>query len=152
MLSASSQKALFPPQYREPPTKAHGRIEFRHITVIPLESGDAYLSNAKQAIRIVRVREEVKTKKISVEVVYCLTSAEPEKYTPKQLLEFNRNHWAIEATHHIRDNTFQEDRSTKKLGAEFMAAVRAFAIGLLNLLGFPDTARTTRALRYATLA
>ena len=146
------KKALFPPQYKESPKKAHGRLEIRSITVIPLERGDDYLCNAKQALRIVRYRQELKTKKISVEVVYALTSADPQKYTPKQLLKFNRNHWSIEVSHNIRDNTFQEDRSTKKLGAVFIAAVPAFAIGILKFLGFTDIARTTRAIRRATLA
>jgi hypothetical protein len=124
-------------------------MEIRSITAIPLVNGDSYLYGAKQALRIVRARKNIKTGAFSAEVVYCITSAASDKYTPEQLLEFNRNHWSIEVSHYIRDNTFFEDRSTNKQGATFMAALRAFAIGLFHFLGFREIATATRQLRYS---
>lgn len=150
-LEALFREASLSPHYTAPTTKVHGRIETRSITLIELECGDLYLHKATLALKITRSRTFVKSGKESYEVVYCLTSADPRKYTPQQLLEFNRGHWRIEANHHIRDVTFQEDASRKRLGASFMAALRGFAIGFLQSLGVTSIAAATRELRYSLM-
>ena len=44
----------------------------------------------------------------------------------------NRGHWTIEATHHILDWSFDEDRSRTGHGPENMTRLRRFAIGLIK--------------------
>lgn len=57
-----------------------------------------------QVACVERHTEEIKTGKKRSEIVYLITSASPEKVSPKQLLELNRGHWAIEnKSHYVRD-------------------------------------------------
>ena len=50
----------------------------------------------RQAMRIERERETLKTGARSIEVTYCLTSLAAERAGPEQLLALVRNHWHIE--------------------------------------------------------
>ena len=64
---------------------------------------------------------------------------DPAGRTPQRLLTLNRGHWTIEATHHILDWSFDEDRSRIRSGhgPENMTRLRRFAIGLIS----PPSAR-----------
>ncbi len=95
--------------------KAHGRIERRRCAAIDLSDtpwdGYANLYGRRQAMRIERERETVKTGARSVEVTFCLTSLDAERASPEQLLALVRNHWHIEnRLHYVRDFTYDEDR------------------------------------------
>ena len=95
--------------------KEHGRIERRRCAAVDLTGPDwdgyADLHARRQAVRIEREREVVKTGATSVEVTYCLTSLGTERAGPEQLLALVRNHWHIEnRLHHVRDFTYDEDR------------------------------------------
>ena len=95
--------------------KAHGRIERRRCAVVDLSGaewdGYAALHGRRQAMRIEREREILKTGERSVEATWCLTSLGPERAGPEQLLELVRNHWTIEnRVHYVRDFTYDEDR------------------------------------------
>jgi len=69
------------------------------------------LHGRRQAIRIERERESLKTGKRSLEVTWCLTSLGADRAGPKELLELVRNHWVIEnRVHYVRDCTCDEDR------------------------------------------
>ena len=65
-----------------------------------------------------------------------------------RLLRLDRRHWRIEATHWIRDVTFDEDRSQVRCGhvAEVIAALRNVAIARLRLAGETNIAAACRRL------
>ena len=95
--------------------KGHGRFERRQCAVVDLSGaewdGYAALHGRRQAMRIEREREILKTGERSVEVTWCLTSLGPERAGPEELLELVRNHWVIEnRVHYVRDFTYDEDR------------------------------------------
>jgi hypothetical protein len=77
----------------------------------------------------------VPTGKASVEVTYYITSLPPERADAASLLALIRGHWGIEnRLHHVRDVTFDEDRSTVRSGAapQVMAACRNLVLALLR--------------------
>ena len=95
--------------------KGHGRFERRRCAVVDLSGaewdGYAALHGRRQAMRIEREREILKTGGRSVELTWCLTSLGPERAGPEALLELVRNHWVIEnRVHYVRDFTCDEDR------------------------------------------
>jgi predicted transposase YbfD/YdcC len=102
-----------------------------------------------QVACVERHTEEIKTGKKRSEIVYLITSASPEKVSPKQLLELNRGHWAIEnKSHYVRDVTFDEDRSQirTKTGPRMMAILRNLAISLLRLADYHNIAEAIRCM------
>lgn len=102
-----------------------------------------------QVACVERHTEIIKTGKKRSETVYLITSAPPEKISPKQLLELNRGHWAIEnKSHYVRDVTFDEDRSQirTKGGPRMMATLRNLAISLLRMAGHANIAEAIRSM------
>lgn len=84
-----------------------------------------------------------------METVYGLTSPPPHRGSPAQVLAYNRGHWEIEnRLHHVRDMTYDEDRSQVRKGRRphVMATVRNVAISLLRLAGADSIAVATRYL------
>ncbi len=101
--------------WHETVDKGHGRIERRRCAVVDLSAaewdGYANLHGRRQAMRIEREREILKTGKRSIEVTWSLTSLGAERAGPEELLELVRNHWHIEnRLHYVRDFTYDEDR------------------------------------------
>lgn len=91
----------------------------------------------------------VKGRKSTEETVYGLTSLPPHRGSPEQLLGYNRAHWEIEnRLHHVRDMTYDEDRSQVRRGSRphVMATLRNVAISLLRLAGAESIAAATRYL------
>jgi len=82
-----------------------------------------------QVFAVHREVTEVKTGERSAETAVGVTSLSPEAAAPKRLLELNRGHWRIEATHHVLDWSFDEDRSRIRIGPENTTLLRRFAIG-----------------------
>jgi len=83
------------------------------------------------------------------DVVYGLTSLSPRKASPAQVLAYNRAHWQIEnRLHHVRDMTYDEDRSQvrREQRPHAMATLRNVAISLLRLAGAENIAAATRHL------
>ena len=71
----------------------------------------ANLHGRRQAMRIEREREILKTGKRSIEVTWSLTSLGTDRAGPEELLALVRNHWHIEnRLHYVRDFTYDEDR------------------------------------------
>ena len=68
------------------------------------------------------------------EVVFGFTSLAPDWAGPADILRLVRGHWRVEALHHIRDVTYDEDRhrAGKGNGPQAMAALRNLAIGLIK--------------------
>ncbi|MER5360132.1 transposase [Streptomyces sp. NPDC002785] len=102
---------------------------------------------ARQSIQIMRRRTDRKTGKTTVKTVHAVTSPTAEQASPAQLATLIRDHWQIEALHHVRDTTFAEDASQLRTGnaPRAMAIWRNLAIGALRLAGATNIAA---ALRY----
>lgn len=91
----------------------------------------------------------VKGRKTSVEVVYGVTSLPAATASPLAVLAYNRGHWEIEnRLHHVRDLTYDEDRSQVRTGRRphAMATWRNLAISLMRLAGAENIAAATRHL------
>lgn len=91
----------------------------------------------------------VRGRKGTVERTVGVTSLGTKQANPERLLELNRGHWQIEnRLHHVRDVTYDEDRSQVRRGnrPHAMASLRNVAISLLRLAGASNIAACTREL------
>lgn len=87
--------------------------------------------------QILRVRRYVEYKDhCTFETVILITNAPEHRFTPRQLLAFNRQHWACESNHWIRDVFLREDASTTRSNhaPQNNAACNSCAITLLKRL------------------
>jgi len=85
------------------------------------------------------------------EVCWGLSSLGPDEADPARLLELASGHWAIEnKVHHVRDRTFDEDRSQvrKRNAPQATASLRNTAISLLRLAGISGETSIAAALRH----
>jgi hypothetical protein len=83
------------------------------------------------------------------EVVYGITSLQPEQAPAQRLLELTRGHWGIEnKLHYVRDVTLGEDscRVRKGTAPQVLAAVRNAVIHLLAGLEAASYAAAIRRL------
>ena len=78
----------------------HGRIETRTLKAAHVSGLD--FPHARQAIKITRWRKEIATGKASRETVYAVTSLTSADATAQDLARLVREHWSIEAHHHVR--------------------------------------------------
>nr|WP_315974694.1 transposase [Streptomyces sp. 3211.6] len=104
---------------------------------------------ARQAVQIKRRRtgrKTGKTGKTTIKTVYAVTSLTAEQADPAQLATLIRDHWQIEALHHVRDTTIAEDASQLRTGnaPRAMATWRNLAIGALRLAGATNIAAALR--------
>ncbi|MFC8278167.1 ISAs1 family transposase [Streptomyces sp. NPDC057271] len=90
------------------------RSEIRRIKAATVNS--LLFPVARQAVQIKRRRTDRKTGRSIVKRVYAVTSLTAEQATPSQLARLVRDHWTIEALHHVRDTTFAEDASQLRTG------------------------------------
>ena len=113
------------------PKPEHGRRERRSIWVSSALNDYLDFPGVAQVFAIGRQSVEVNSGKRHRETVYGVTSLSPQGASPQRLLSLNRGHWTIEATHHILDWSFDEDRSRIRTGhgPENMTRLRRFAIG-----------------------
>jgi predicted transposase YbfD/YdcC len=133
----------------------HGRTETRTIKAAHVTGLDEGLPHARQAIKITRWRQDNRTRKISRETVYAVTSLTAAQASPEDLARLAREHWTIEAVHHIRDVTFTEDHATSRTGhgPVNLATVRNAVINAIRDAGYlhipegrRDHTRPTEAL------
>jgi len=125
----------------------HGRIEQRNITTSEALVGYSDWPGLAQVFELGRHVITQKTTEERVEVVYGVTSLNPERGTPARLLDLVRSHWQIEnKSHWVRDVTFDEDRSQVRCGniPQVMAALRHTTIGLLRWAGYSNIAAACR--------
>ncbi|MFE4333825.1 ISAs1 family transposase [Streptomyces sp. NPDC056831] len=113
----------------------HGRSEIRRVKAATVNS--LLFPGARQAVQLKRRRTDLKTGKTTLKTVYAVTSLTSGLATPAKLARLVRDHWQIEALHHVRDTTFAEDASQLWTGNVpcAMAAWRNLAIGALRLNG-----------------
>lgn len=131
----------------ETPKPEHGRHERRSIWVCGELNEYLNFPGVAQVFAVRRDTVEVKSGKRRCETAYGVTSLPPQAASPQRLLTLNRGHWTIEATHHILDWSFDEDRSRIRTGhgPENMTRLRRFAIGLIKGRGL-TVAETMRNL------
>ena len=114
----------------------HGRLETRTLKTAHVSGLD--FPGARQAIKITRWRQDTATGKISRETVYAITSLTSAQATAADLARLVREHWTIEAHHHIRDVTFDEDAATSRTGngPANLATIRAAIIAAIKDAGY----------------
>ena len=78
----------------------HGRIETRTVKAAHVSRLD--FPWACQAIKITRRRQDAGTGTISRETVYAVTSLTSSHATAQDLARLVREHWTVEAHHHVR--------------------------------------------------
>lgn len=123
------------PDFREPPTPGHGRIESRAIRTSDRLNDYLDFPGVGQAFLIERHTVEKKTGKSSTETVYGVTSHTPGTADAARVLAFNRGHWTVEnACHYTLDWNWDEDRCTLRTGhgPANITALRRFAIGVIR--------------------
>ena len=132
----------------------HGRLETRALKTAHVAG--LGLPGARQAVKVTRWRQDTATGKVSRETVYAITSLASARATPAGLARLVREHWTIEAHHHIRDVTFGEDAATSRTGhgPANLATIRAAIIAAIKDAGYlhipegrRDHATPTEALR-----
>ena len=114
----------------------HGRAETRTLKA-------AHVSHlefpcARQAIKITRWRQQITTGKVLRQTVYAVTSLTSVHATTQDLARLVREHWSIEAHHHVRDVTFGEDTAASRTGSgpANLATIRAAVIAALKEAGY----------------
>jgi predicted transposase YbfD/YdcC len=114
----------------------HGRIETRTLKTAHVSRLD--FPQARQAIKITRRRQDSATGKTSRETLYAITSMTVAHATAQDLARLVREHWSIEAHHHIRDVTFGEDTATSRTGSgpANLATIRAAIIAAIKDAGY----------------
>jgi predicted transposase YbfD/YdcC len=81
--------------------KGHGRAETRTIKAAHVSGLD--FPHARQAIKITRWRQEAGTGRATRQAVYAVTTLTSADATADGLARLVREHWSIEAHHHVRD-------------------------------------------------
>lgn len=130
------------------PKDRHGRREVRVCWALADPEQNAYVGSSgthgvpwphlQQSGAVERHRLQVRRGQIiatATAVRSYVTSPAPAQADAKTLLALARGHWGIEnRLHHVRDVTFDEDRSQMRAGsvAHTFAACRNLAIGLLR--------------------
>jgi predicted transposase YbfD/YdcC len=114
----------------------HGRIETRTLKAAHVSRLD--FPHACQAIKITRRRQDTSTGRTTRETVYAVTTLTSAHATAPDLARLVREHWSIEAHHHIRDTTFSEDTATSRTGSgpANLATIRAAIIAAIKDAGY----------------
>ena len=114
----------------------HGRAETRTLKTAHV----SYLEFpwARQAIKITRWRRDTAAGKTSRQTVYAVTSLTSARATAQDLARLVREHWSVEAHHHVRDVTFGEDTSTSRTGSgpANLATIRAAITAAIKEAGY----------------
>jgi predicted transposase YbfD/YdcC len=137
------------PDFREPPTLAHGRIEQRAIWTTARLNDYLNFPGVGQAFAIERHTVEKKTGKTTTETVYGVTSHTRGTADAAGVLTFNRGHWTVEnGCHYILDWNWDEDRGTIRTGhgPANVTALRRFAIGAIKAKSRDTVAATIQRL------
>ena len=137
------------PDFTEPLTLAHGRIEQRSIWTTTRLNDYLDFPGVGQVFVIKRPTIEKTTGKRSTETVYGVTSHTPASANAAAVLAFNRGHWTIEnGCHYILDWIWDEDRCTLRTGhgPQNITALRRFAIGAIRSKSRDTVAATIQRL------
>ena len=128
----------------------HGRVEERRLVVsADIPAGYTGFTGVAQVFCLTRTIKDKKGGRQHEQTVYGMTSLPPQhkRGKPKALLSLIRGHWHIEnKSHHVRDVTFDEDRSQVRVGSlpQVLAAIRNACVGLLRSQGYKNIAAACR--------
>jgi predicted transposase YbfD/YdcC len=126
--------------------RGHGHIELRTLKAVSVHH--LGFPHAAQVVQVTRKTRDLHagTRRFKTVTVYAVTSLTHAQASPARLADLLRNHWAIEALHHIRDLTFAEDASQVRTGSgpHVMASLRNLAIGVLCRAGPVNVAAALR--------
>jgi predicted transposase YbfD/YdcC len=116
----------------------HGRIETRTLKAVHVDRLGVDFPHIKQAVKLTRWRQDTKTGKVSRETVYVITSMTSAQATAEDLARLAREHWSVEAAHHVRDVSFREDHATSRTGngPTNLATLRAAVIAAIHDAGY----------------
>ena len=122
------------PDFQEQTQLRHGRIESRAIWTTATLNDYLAFPQVGQAFLVERTVTAKTTGKQTVEYAYGITSHSPNTASAERLLALNRGHWTVEATHHILDCCWDEDRCRIRTGhgPENTTRLRRFAIGVIR--------------------
>ena len=137
------------PDFSEPLTLAHGRIEQRSIWTSTALNDYLDFPGVAQVLVIERPTIEKTTGESSTETVYGITSHAPDSADAATVLAFNRGHWTVEnGCHYILDWNWDEDRCTIRTGhgPENITALRRFATGAIRSKSRDTVAATIQRL------
>ncbi len=136
------------PDYSEPYTVVHGRIESRSIWTSTELNDYLDFPFVGQIFAIERHTIDKKSAIESKEIVYGLSSHSPYSANAERLLQFNRQHWGVESHHYILDWNWDEDRCTIRTGhgPENITSLRRFAIGLIKSIAKDSVSSTIERL------
>jgi len=136
------------PDYSEPSTLAHGRIESRSIWTSSELNDYLDFPFVAQVFAILRCTIDKKTSKESRELVYGLTSHSPISANAQQILKYNRGHWGVESHHYILDWNWNEDRCTIRTGhgPTNITSLRRLAASLIKAISKDSVASTIQRL------
>ncbi|MGH3200600.1 MAG: ISAs1 family transposase, partial [Streptosporangiaceae bacterium] len=117
--------------------RGHGRAETRTLKAAHVSGLD--FPRARQAIKITRWRKGTPAGRASHQAVYAVTSLTSAEATAGDLARLVREHWSIEAHHHvIRDVSFGEDTAATRTGSGpvNLATLRAAITAALKDAGY----------------
>jgi predicted transposase YbfD/YdcC len=116
--------------------RGHGRAETRTVKAAHVSHLD--FPHTHQAIKITRWRQEIATGRTSRETVYAVTSLTGADATTTDLARLVREHWSVEAHHHVRDVSFGEDTSASRTGRGpvNLATIRAAVTAAIKDAGY----------------
>ena len=114
----------------------HGRAETRTVKAAHVSRLD--FPHSRQAIKITRWRKDTGTGRATRQTIYAVTSLTSADATTGDLARLVREHWSIEAHHHVRDVTFGEDASASRTGSGpvNLATIRAAVTAALKDAGY----------------
>ena len=136
------------PDYSEPYTLAHGRLESRSIWTSTRLNDYLDFPFVGQIFSIQRHTIDKKTGKESKEIAYGLTSHTPASADAERVFKFNREHWGVESHHYILDWNWNEDRCTISTGhgPENITCLRRFTNGLIKSISKDSVSSITKKL------
>lgn len=138
---------LQPERVAQSTDKGHGRLEQRTLRTTSILTMHEKWEGLKQGFELKRKRT-IKGE-TTEEVVYGMTSLDPEKANAKRLLGLTRDHWGIEnKLHYVRDVTLGEDGCRVRSGSapQILAAIRNAVIHLLPEVEASSNAAAIRHL------
>jgi len=137
-----------PVRHRESDT-GHGRTETRTLKILlPASEIRARFPHVRGIFQMQRTTQRKQGTSTTLVEAYGVTSLGPLDATAADLAGYIRGQWSIEAIHHVRDTTYDEDRSQVRTGnaPQAMATLRNTAISLLRLNGWTKIPEANRHL------
>jgi predicted transposase YbfD/YdcC len=133
------EQAYWDYQRHETNDRGHGRLEHRTLESTTGLNDFLTWPGVAQVLRRTCWRQDLRTKAITQDVHFGITSLHRQTVTLAQVEQFWRWHWTIEnATHYIRDVSLGEDASQVRSGnaPQALAALRNAIISALRLEGW----------------